>query len=192
MGVVVVGGLGGLVLLAFLENVFLPLPSEIILPLAGCLAGLGEVSLAGVILAGTFGTVAGALPLYYGGRALGDKRMEFVRRHGRWLALSPADVDRVRRWFEQHGPAAVFFCRLLPGVRSLVSLPAGMARMPLLSFLTMTAAGSVVWTAVLASFGYLLGSRYGLVAEYLDPVMWTVLAGAGAGYALRVASLRPA
>ena len=192
MGVVVVGGLGGLVLLAFLENVFLPLPSEVILPLAGCMAGLGQLPLPGVIVAGTLGAVAGALPLYYGGRLLGEKRLGFVRRHGRWFALGPEDFDRVDRWFEHHGSAAVFFCRLLPGVRSLISLPAGMARMPLLPFLLMTAAGSVVWTTVLASVGYLLGSRFHLVAEYLDPVAWTVLAGVTALYALRVASLRAA
>lgn len=192
MGVVVVGGLGGLVLLSFLENVFLPLPSEIILPLAGCMAGLGQLTLPGVIVAGTLGAVAGALPLYYGGRALGERQLELVRRHGRWLALAPEDLERVRRWFEQHGSAAVFFCRLLPGVRSVVSLPAGMARMPLVPFLVMTTAGSVIWTTMLASVGYLLGSRYGLVAEYLDPVTWTILAGVTALYAVRVFSVRPA
>ncbi len=169
-------GAAGLVLLMFLENVFPPIPSELIMPLAGYLAATGKLSFAGVVAAGTLGSVLGALPLYYAGRKMGERRLKaWVDRHCRWAAVSSAEIDKASRWFERHGGAAVFFCRLVPGVRSLISIPAGIERMSLAVFLAWTTLGSALWTALLAWLGYLLGSNFKQVEKYLDPVSWAVL-----------------
>jgi CheY-like chemotaxis protein len=120
----------GIVLLMVVENVFPPIPSEVIMPLAGFMATQGQLSLLGVILAGTLGSVLGAVPLYYLGRRIGDERLKaFADRHGRWLTVSRHDLDHAKQWFDRHGRMAVLFCRLVPGVRSLISIPAAFARL---------------------------------------------------------------
>ncbi|MBA2322129.1 MAG: DedA family protein [Deltaproteobacteria bacterium] len=184
-------GYAGIALLMFVENVFPPIPSEVIMPLAGYLASQGKLSLLGVILAGTFGSVLGALPLYALGARIGEDRMKrFAAGHGRWLTLSPSDLDRTNAWFERHGHAAVFLCRLVPGVRSLISIPAGIRRMPLATFLLYTALGSAVWTSVLAGIGSALGANFDQVDRYLDPVGYAVFAGIAVGYVYRLARHR--
>jgi membrane protein DedA with SNARE-associated domain len=180
-------GYFGILLLMFVENVCPPIPSEVIMPLAGYMAAQGLLSLLGIILAGMAGSVLGALPLYYAGRKLGEDRLkEFADKHGRWLTLSRKDIERAKRWFDRHGGAAIFFCRLIPGVRSLISIPAGIARMKILPFLAYTAAGTAIWAAVLAYLGYFLGTEYMQVGEYLDPVSWIVLGAVGVLYFVRV------
>jgi membrane protein DedA with SNARE-associated domain len=122
-----------------------------------------------VVLAGTLGSVLGALPWYYAGKWLGEERMcAFAARHGRWLTLDDKDLGKAIRWFERHGRMAVLLGRLVPTVRTLISLPAGMARMPLAPFLLYSSIGSLLWTAALAATGFLLESEYTLVVDYLD------------------------
>lgn len=177
----------GVVALMFAENVFPPIPSEVIMPLAGYMASRDELSLIGIVVAGTVGSILGALPLYYMGRKVDEERLkEFADSHGRWLTLSRRDLERAARWFDRHGGAAVFFCRLIPGVRSLISLPAGIERMNVGAFLAYTTAGAAVWTAVLAYAGYLLSRSFAKVGEYLDPVSWVILGLIVALYIVRV------
>jgi membrane protein DedA with SNARE-associated domain len=183
-------GYAGLVLLMFLENVFPPIPSELIMPLAGYTATRGQLAIAGVIVAGTAGSVLGALPLYWLGRRVGQDRLRTLAdRHGRWLAVSPDEIDRASAWFSRHGRWVVFFGRLMPGVRSLISIPAGINRMPLIPFLLLTTLGSGVWTAILALLGYQLGSRFGEVEKYLSPASNVILGLMAAAYLWRV--IRP-
>jgi membrane protein DedA with SNARE-associated domain len=180
-------GVVGVFLLTLLETVFPPIPSELIMPLAGYLASRDEMSLWGAVLAGTLGSLAGALLLYWMGRKLGEERvMEFADRHGRWLTLSRDDLARASDWFARHGGVAVFACRLVPGLRSLISIPAGIHAMPMLPFVAFTAAGSLVWTAVLVYLGYLLGGNFEQVGEWVDPVSTGVIAGLFVWYVWRV------
>jgi membrane protein DedA with SNARE-associated domain len=184
-------GYAALVFLMFVENVFPPIPSELIMPLAGFVSTRGGLSLAGVIAAGTLGSVLGALPLYYLGRGLGAQRLKTLAdRHGRWLTMCGGDIERAIGWFDRHGRAAVFFGRLVPGVCSLISLPAGIDRMPLVSFLLFTALGSGIWSALLAYAGFLLGGRYQEVERYVNPVSYVVLGAMLAVYLWRVATHR--
>jgi membrane protein DedA with SNARE-associated domain len=160
-----------------LENVFPPIPSEVIMPLAGFMATQDRLSLVGVIVAGTLGSVLGALPLYYLGRMMGDERIKaFADRHGRWLTLSREDLDNAKQWFDRHGGMAVLLCRLVPGIRSLISIPAGIEGMPLTPFLLYTTLGSGLWTALLTLVGYGLGANFRQVETYLDPASYVVLA----------------
>jgi membrane protein DedA with SNARE-associated domain len=167
----------GIIFLMVVENVFPPIPSEVIMPLAGFMATQGQLSLLGVILAGTLGSALGAVPLYYLGRLIGDERLKgLADRHGRWLTVSRHDLDHAKQWFDRHGRMAVLFCRLVPGVRSLISIPAGIEGMPLSPFLLCTAIGAGLWTALLASVGYGLGANFRQVEAYLDPASYVVLA----------------
>ena len=168
-------GYFGVVFLMFIENVFPPIPSEFIMPLAGFMAADDKFSLIGVIVAGTLGSVFGALPLYYLGAKLGEERLKrLAERHGRWLTVSPEDVDRANKWFDRHGAFAVLFCRLVPGIRSFISIPAGINRMNLASFLLFTIIGASVWTSILAYAGYVLGTNFRQVGEYLDIATYIV------------------
>ena len=113
------GGYPGIVLLTFIETIFPPLPSEIFMPMAGYVASRGSLSLAGVIIAGTLGSLAGALFWYAVGRAIGlDRARALAARHGRWLTIRPADIDRGNAWFLRYGGAVVLFGRMIPGIRS--------------------------------------------------------------------------
>lgn len=129
------GGYIGIAFLLFIEDVFPPIPSEFILPLCGYLAAQGKFGLFGVVAAGTLGSILGAIPLYYLGYRLGEERLQkFAARYGKWLTVGPRDIERADRWFNKHGMWAIFFCRLIPGFRSIISIPAGVNRMNLLSF----------------------------------------------------------
>ncbi|MBD3737995.1 MAG: DedA family protein [Pseudomonas balearica] len=180
-GLIEQGGYFGILALMFLENLFPPIPSEVIMPLAGFLAARGELNLFGVVVAGTLGSFLGALPWYYAGARLGEERMRrLAARHGRWLTLSGDDVLEAGVWFRAHGRKAVFFGRLVPAIRTLISVPAGIAQMPFASFAFYTLAGSAIWTFVLTLAGYLLHAEYDRVAAYLDPgsniVLGTIVA----------------
>ena len=175
MGLINSAGYFGIVFLMFVENVFPPIPSEFIMPLAGFMVTQDKFSLVGIIAAGTFGSVIGALPLYYLGNRLGEEKLkDFADRHGKWLTLSRRDVERSQKWFDKYGAWAVFFCRLIPGIRSFISIPAGINRMNLLSFLFFTILGSAIWTSFLAYAGYLLGSNFREIEKYLDVVSYLV------------------
>lgn len=169
-------GYMGIVLLMFLENIFPPIPSEIIMPLAGFTAAQGELSLVGVILAGTAGSLLGALPWYFAGRLLGEERLKaWANRHGHWLTVSSREIDKALDWFNRHGSKAVFFGRLVPTIRTLISVPAGFACMNLPRFLIYSAAGTLIWSGLLAWAGYLLQDHYHKVADYIGPVSTVVL-----------------
>lgn len=177
----------GIVALMFLENVFPPIPSELIMPFAGFMAAQGELDLLVITIAGMTGSVLGALPLYYLGRRLGAVRVKrFADSYGRWLTVSGSDIERAVRWFQRHRGAAVFLCRLIPGLRSLISVPAGVAGMNLAQFLAYTSAGTGLWSGFLAYAGYLLGNNFAKAGEYLDPVSWAVFAALGVLYFARV------
>ena len=174
----IVSALGyvGVFLLMLLENIFPPIPSELIMPLAGFVAARGDLNFIAVILVGTAGSVVGALPWYYAGAKLGQKRMKhFAERWGHWLTLSPEDVDKASDWFDRHGKGGVFFGRLIPAVRTLISVPAGIAGMSMTKFLIYSTLGSLIWTALLALAGYLLESQYQKVSEYLNPVSTAIV-----------------
>ena len=167
--------------LTFLENLFPPIPSELVIPLAGYVAARGGLSVILVIIAGSVGSLAGALVWYEIGRRVGEQRLrKWVGRSGKWLTLSTKDVDRAQQWFERHGRAAVFIGRLVPGVRTFVSLPAGFAGMPLGPFLLYSTAGTVVWTAALAYAGVVLQASFGIVGDYVNVATNLLLAVLGA------------
>ena len=167
-------GAVGVAALVALENVFPPLPSEVVLPLAGFLAGQGKLSLAAVLVAATVGSVVGALVLYWAGAALGRERLRRIAE--RTPLMDADDVDRAQAWFDRHGRTAVLAGRLVPGVRSLISIPAGVSRMPLLPFLAYTTLGSAAYNAVLVLLGHQLGSRWTSVEKYSDPINYGVYA----------------
>ncbi|MET4079265.1 DedA family protein [Janibacter sp. UYMM211] len=162
-----VGG-PGIALAIFLENVFPPIPSEVVLPLAGFTAANGEYTIVEAIAWATLGSVAGALLLYAIGAVVGMDRLRLVAQ--KMPLVDVSDVDKADVWFSRHGSKAVFFGRLIPGIRSLISIPAGVDRMPMGRFFLMTLAGSALWNTALVSAGYALGSRYHLVEQYIDPI----------------------
>lgn len=178
----------GLTFLMLLENVFPPIPSELIMPLAGYMAARGELGFVGVVAAGTLGSVLGALPLYGFGRKLGHRRVvDWADRHGRWLTISGRHIEDAIAWLERHGTWAVFVARLIPGIRSLISVPAGIARMNLPLFLLLTTLGSAIWAALLAGAGYLLRSRFEEVEGWVGPVSNAILVAVAVLYVWRVA-----
>ncbi|WP_246159911.1 DedA family protein [Microbacterium rhizomatis] len=173
----------GVGLFTFIETVFPPIPSEVILPMAGYLTQNGSMSIPLVIITSTLGAYVGALLLYTLGALVGQERTIT------WLAKLPLvdreDFERAAGWFARHGRSAVFFGRLIPGVRSLISLPAGASRMPLLTFSLFTIAGSAIWNGLLIGLGAALGTQYELIDEYSHYLNYAVYA-AIAGFAIWV------
>lgn len=173
------------------ENIFPPLPSELIMPLAGFTAASGKLSLFAVLLAGTAGSVAGSAPWYYAGRLYGRKRLRaLASNHGRWLTVKPDDIDKALQAFERHGRKAVLFGRLVPAVRTLISVPAGIAEMSLPRYLAYSAIGSLIWACLLAGAGYLLEAQYDTVARYVDPVSRAIVGFLTATYLYRLATYK--
>jgi membrane protein DedA with SNARE-associated domain len=157
-------GAPGAGVIVALENVFPPIPSEVILPLAGFAAGRGEFSVLSAILWTTGGSVVGALALYLVGMLAPEHRVR--KALSKLPMVHVEDVERAEGWFDDHGRSAVFLGRMVPGVRSLVSIPAGARRMPWWEFVLFTGAGSLIWNSVFVYGGYALGSRWGLVERY--------------------------
>lgn len=165
--VLAASGSFGLMFLLFLENLFPPIPSEIILPLAGFLVWRGELGAVQALLASTTGSLLGAYALYaigrFGGRPL-------VLRFGRVLRVTERDLDRAEGWFERYGSIVVFVARMMPGIRSVVSIPAGMLHMPLARFTLLTVAGSALWNTLLLTAGYALGNNWSRVSDFVGPL----------------------
>ncbi|MDD7835411.1 DedA family protein [Paenarthrobacter sp. AB444] len=154
----------GIGLMTFLETVFPPIPSEVILPLAGFLAQQGSMSIVLVFVTSTLGAYAGALFLYWLGYKVGLERA--ITLLSKLPLVDREDFEKASAWFERHGKSAIFFGRLLPGVRSLISLPAGAERMKILTFSIFTIAGAGLWNALLIGLGSLLGTQYHLIEQY--------------------------
>src|SRR5699024_4364735 len=153
-----------------------PIPSELIVPFAGYVAARGDLSLAGVIAAATLGSGVGALPWYALGMLFSEARLKrLAKRYGRWFTITPGDVATASVWFNRHGAAAVFFGRMVPTVRTLISLPAGIVRMRLPLFLLLTTLGSAVWVTLLATAGLLLEAHYKQVEHFVEPVTKLIL-----------------
>lgn len=188
-------GAVGVGLLMLAENLFPPIPSELVMPLAGYSATRAAtapgLALVAVVLAGSAGSLLGAVLWYWVGARIGlDRLKAFSRRHGRWLTLTPDDIDRADAWFDRHGGRAVFAGRLVPTVRTFISVPAGASGMPFRRFLAYTAAGTLIWTALLACAGWLLQSGYTRVSAWIGPVSTAVLIAIAAVYLYRVATFR--
>jgi membrane protein DedA with SNARE-associated domain len=166
-------GLLGLAVLMFVENIFPPIPSEVVLPLAGYLAAQGDLPVAGVLVAATLGSVIGSVVLYelarHGGRPL-------LLRHGRLFRVGPAEIDRAEAWFLRRGPVIVLVGRCIPGVRSLVSLPAGLLQMNRLEYLGFTLIGTLAWNVLLIGAGWLLGSQWEKVSDVVGAASTPILA----------------
>jgi membrane protein DedA with SNARE-associated domain len=172
-------GYVGLGFVMFLENIFPPIPSEIILPLAGSLIVKGDFSLAGITLVGMIGSVTGAWVFFGIGYWFDEKRVRFlIRKYGKWFLLSTEDLDRALSWFQRYGCWVVFFGRMIPMVRSLISIPAGMAKMSLAKFTLFTALGTACWSFLLSLTGLILRENWILVEEYLaryDTIIWILI-----------------
>jgi membrane protein DedA with SNARE-associated domain len=149
-----------------------PFPSELVMPLAGFYVGQGKLNVLMAVAAGLLGTLVGALPWYAAGRMLNEERLEhWIHRYGRWLGISSRHLAHSRQWFRRHGTAVVFWGRLLPGVRVLISVPAGVEMMPIRSFLFWTTAGSLIWIAGLTAAGWALGSHWQQVLIAIEPLV---------------------
>jgi membrane protein DedA with SNARE-associated domain len=157
-----------------LENLFPPIPSEVILPLAGFTASQGEMSLVAAIVWTTLGSVFGALVLYWIGALIGRDRLRAVA--ARVPLVKVSDIDRTEAWFARHGRKTVFFGRMVPLFRSFVSIPAGVERMPMVTFLLLTALGSLIWNSVFVMAGYLLGENRQIIEDYAGTYQKAVLA----------------
>ncbi len=166
----------GIAILMFLENLFPPIPSELIMPLAGFTVSQGKMEFLPAVIAGVVGTVLGAYPWYYLGKVVSEERLEHLAdKYGKWISVSAKDIHKANNWFNNHGGKAVFLCRLVPGVRTLISLPAGINGMPLLPFTLYSTVGTTLWVGFLTAIGYKLGNNYELVDEYLGPVSKIVM-----------------
>ncbi|WP_026470868.1 DedA family protein [Alkanindiges illinoisensis] len=181
-------GYFGIALLMFLDNVFPPIPSELIMPAAGFTASQGELNIVGVIIAGSCGSILAAIMLYWIGRLLHEDRLtSWLERHGKWLFLKPDDLKKATGWFNQHGRKIVFFGRMVPAIRSIISIPAGMSRMPFGLFLLYTSLGTILWTTILGLAGFYLGNNIEKFSHWLSGignVIVLVLVIAG-GFAIR-------
>ena len=180
----------GVALLVVIENVFPPIPSEIVLPFAGFVAQQGatavntaadaaqsDTTVVGMMIAATIGSVVGALILYFVSAAIGPERLRaFVERFGKWFGVKSSDLVRAEEWFDRRSSAAVLVGRCVPLIRSIVSIPAGFRRMKLTSFVVLTAIGSAVWNIALIGAGAVLGDQWERVGEYVGVFQWLVIA----------------
>lgn len=159
----------GVLLLIMFENIFPPIPSEVILTFGGFMTTYSEMTRVGVIIAATIGSVVGAMILYSIGLLMGVNRLEkIVDRWGKYLRLTREDIYRADAWFDKYGPWTVFFCRLIPLIRSLISIPAGMSNMNFPLFIVLTTLGSLVWNGILVSVGVAVGGNWEKIVGYMD------------------------
>ena len=167
----------GICLLILIENVFPPIPSEVILTFGGFMTINSKMTIIGVILASTLGSLIGAIILYYIGKILNKERLSKLvsTKYGKLLNVSPKDIDKADEWFDKKGNKSVFFCRFVPVVRSLISLPAGMSEMPMLKFVIYTIFGSLIWNTVLVLVGAYAGNKKDLIVNIIDKLSYVVI-----------------
>ena len=186
------GGYWGIAFLSALENVFPPIPSELIMGLGGIEAGQGSLNIWLVILAGSIGTLFGNYFWYWVGWRYDQLQLTgFIHRHGRWLTLDTRDVERLDALFNRYGLGIIFVARFLPAIRTMISLPAGLFNMPLWKFTIATFIGSLIWNGALAAMGYWLGRRFHDIDAWLGIATWVVIGVMAAAYIWRVATWTP-
>lgn len=170
-------GYFGIFFLILIENVFPPIPSEVILLFSGFFSSYTSLSVFYMILASTLGSFLGAIILYYIGKIFNKERLKKIvnGRLGKILFLKENDIDKADEWFDNKGNKSVFFCRFVPIVRSLISIPAGMSEMPMGKFIIYTICGSMIWNTVLICLGYRLGSNWEYVLTILDKYQMVVI-----------------
>lgn len=182
----------GVAFLMFLETMFPPIPSEVIMPVAGMAAARGRLDFAGVVASGTAGAMLGNVLWYLAARSLGvDRLRPFIARYGKWLTVNWNDVERADRWFGLHGTAFVFVGRLIPTVRSLVSVPAGLLHMRFRNFFIASTIGTAVWTAILTGAGYQVHQKVAGIANWIGPISNAVLIVLAVGYVWRLLRHKP-
>ena len=159
----------------FLENIIPPIPSEIIMPLGGFFVYQQKLNFYILVFWGLLGTILGSLPWYYLGRLVNEKRLSnFLDKKGKYLGISSNDLNKSKRWFDKYGVSLVFWGRLVPGIRTLISVPAGIELMPLRKFLLWTTFGSLIWVALLTYSGYLFGENYQIIETYFDQIKYVL------------------
>ena len=159
----------------FLENIIPPIPSEIIMPLGGFFVYQQKLNFYILVFWGLLGTILGSLPWYYLGKLVNEKRLAtFLDKKGKYLGISSIDLIKSKRWFDKYGVSLVFWGRLVPGIRTLISVPAGIELMPLRKFLVWTAFGSFIWVVLLTYAGYLFGENYQIIETYLDQIKYFI------------------
>lgn len=167
----------GVFLLIAIENVFPPIPSEVILLFGGFMTTFSDMNIVGVIIASTLGSILGAIVLYYIGKILNKERLKKIitSKPGKILRLKPEDIDKADNWFDTKGNKTVFFCRFVPIIRSLISIPAGMSEMPMKKFLIYTTAGSLIWNAALTIAGSIVGENWTSIVDIMDQYSHIIL-----------------
>ncbi len=161
----------------FIENLFPPIPSEVVMPFAGFLVDKGEMNFAGVMLAGTIGAALGATAIYYLGIKLGEERLRgWIKRNGKYLLMSEDELDSSLKTFNKHGKKMVLFGRLIPTIRSLISIPAGLERMNIGIFLIFTLIGTTIWNLILAGGGVYLGRNWQRILGWIDTYSYVIYA----------------
>ena len=159
----------------FLENIIPPIPSEVIMPLGGFFVYQQKLNFYLLIFWGLLGTIIGALPWYYLGRLVNEQKLsKFLDKRGKYLGITPDDLAKSKRWFDKYGVSLVFWGRLVPGIRTLISVPAGMELMPLRKFLVWTTLGSLIWVALLTYAGYVFGENYQTIEIYIDQIKYVL------------------
>ena len=159
----------------FLENIIPPIPSEIIMPLGGYYVYLDKLNPFILVFWGLVGTIAGSIPWYYLGKLVNEERLsKFLDKRGKYLGITPEDLAKSKRWFDKYGVSLVFWGRLVPGIRTLISVPAGMELMPFRKFMVWTTLGSLIWVALLTYAGYLFGEKYSKIETYIDQIKYVV------------------
>ena len=157
----------------FLENIIPPIPSEIIMPLGGFFVYQEKLNFFILVFWGLFGTILGSLPWYYLGRLVNEEKLSrFLDKRGKYVGITSDDLAKSKRWFDKYGVSLVFWGRLVPGIRTLISVPAGMELMPLRKFLIWTTFGSLIWVAILTYAGFILGENWEIIASYLDQIKY--------------------
>lgn len=188
-------GYWAIIILIAVENIFPPIPSEVILTFGGFMTAQTEMSVTGVVIASTVGSVAGAVVLYYIGSILGEERMKrLVLKYGKWLRVTTEDVEKSYGWFDKYGSWTVFFCRFIPLIRSLISIPAGMSKMGMIKFLLLTTAGTLIWNIVLVNLGASVGSNWESIVEVMDVysnIAYAIIAIAGIAFLVWFFYFRP-
>lgn len=176
VGIIEKLGYFGIAFLMFVDNVFPPIPSEIIMPSAGYTASRGQLHIVGVIMAGSIGSILAAALLYAIGRKISHAALfRWADRYGKYLFIKSKDIQKALDWFEKYGHRIVFFGRMVPAVRSLISIPAGMSQMPFLKFMLYSSLGTIIWTTFLAYVGFYFGENQQVMSMIMQRVGYVIL-----------------